>query len=215
MALKAGRVGVNPDFVDNSGRPIIDTSSYYNKTEADAKFATNTALAAKADQSNLTANSKDFVFAYSGGQYGYKAGSTGDFHPFEEAGVTIMGWVKPADLITTGLTYHENVTYVEGGYCIKDDYCYVDITVKNVSGVDISAGNVTIIDNLPEEDGYVIGLPNCFGNIIDIDTIKESHEITSYNINVLSHGSLIMQYGNFNNDRVKHIFGQYKILQED
>ena len=144
MALKAGRVGVNPKYVDSEGKPIgsggssdaytkaqadakfatktelsgkADASDVYTKTASDEKFATKTALEAKADQSNLTANTKDFVFAYSGGQYGYKAGSDGAFNPFEKAGVTIMGWVKPATLVSTDITVTGNKgTVVSGGY---------------------------------------------------------------------------------------------------
>lgn len=41
--------------------------------------------AVKKITSNLTANNKDFVFAYQNGQYGYKAGSTGTFNPFSGA----------------------------------------------------------------------------------------------------------------------------------
>ena len=136
MALKAGRVGVDPKYVDNSGKPIVSgggSVDAYTKAQADAKFATKMELSAKADsssvytktaadekfaeQTDLTANSKNFVFAYSGGQYGYKAGSDGAFNPFEKAGVTCMGWVKPATLVSTGMTITGNKgTVADGGY---------------------------------------------------------------------------------------------------
>lgn len=46
MALKAGRVGVAPDQVDDFGKVKSDATSSYTKQEADAKFETQTAAAA-------------------------------------------------------------------------------------------------------------------------------------------------------------------------
>ena len=46
MALKAGRVGVAPDQVDEFGIVKSDATSGYTKQEADAKFETQTAAAA-------------------------------------------------------------------------------------------------------------------------------------------------------------------------
>lgn len=161
MALKAGRVGVNPESVDNSGRPKVDTSNIYTKTQADTKFATKTELSAKADQSNLTANSKDFVFAYSGGQYGYKAGSDGAFNPFEKAGVTCMGWVKPADLDDTGLVAAEDITIEEGGYCIDGDKVIFDIIFSASAAV---TADIALITGLPEssvQSNVTIPLTRC------------------------------------------------------
>ena len=43
MALKAGRVGVAPDQVDDFGKVKSDATSGYTKQEADAKFETQTA----------------------------------------------------------------------------------------------------------------------------------------------------------------------------
>ena len=135
MALKAGRVGVDPSQVDMAGHIIGggSGSDSYTKAEADAKFATKTETAALATKAQLTANEKEFNFAYNATtqKYGYKAGATGEFHPFEEAGGS-PGWNKPADLITTGLTY-KNLEYVSGGYCIEDGVCYVDICLKSTS----------------------------------------------------------------------------------
>jgi len=42
MSLKAGRVGVAPDQVDNFGKVKSDVTSGYTKQEADAKFETQT-----------------------------------------------------------------------------------------------------------------------------------------------------------------------------
>lgn len=111
MALKAGLVGVNPKGVDKNGMPIGSGGS-------------------GVDEAQLTANGKKFFFAYdeTSEKYGYKLDGAGDFIPFESAG-SGPGWVKPADLITTGLQYYR-CEYVEGGYYIDGKLLYVDIVVK-------------------------------------------------------------------------------------
>ena len=128
MALKAGLVGVNPKGVDKNGMPI---ASGGGSADAYTKAETNTLLNGKVNNSQLTANSKAFYFAYDSesGKYGYKLNGTGDFIPFESAGAGAPGWNTPADPITTGLDYTE-VTYVEGGYVIDDDICVLDIIVN-------------------------------------------------------------------------------------
>lgn len=111
MAIKAGLVGVNPKGVDKNGMPI--SSGGDNVSEA-----------------QLTANGKKFYFAYdsTAEKYGYKLDGTGEFIPFESAGGG-PGWVKPAELITTGLNYY-NCKYVGGGYYVDDKLLYVDIVIK-------------------------------------------------------------------------------------
>lgn len=162
MAIKAGRVGVAPSQVDIAGN-ITGAASGYTKAEADEKFATksdlsgkaNTAdvysktaaddlLALKVPTSQLNANSKDFYFAYdsTSQKYGYKAGSDGDFVPFESAGGP--GWVAPAELVTTGITYGSTFSYVDGGYYFDstNKYVYIDIRVSKSSAGSTSAVNV-------------------------------------------------------------------------
>ena len=132
MALKAGTVGIDPKYVDKNGAPIgsggsVDT---YTKTQIDEK------LDAKANISYLIANNKKFQFAYDSesGKYGYKAGAQGDFHPFEEAGGG-PGWVKPAELVTTGLTPASGITIEEGGYYndTANHIVYVDIVISTTA----------------------------------------------------------------------------------
>lgn len=123
MALKAGRVGVDPSQVDMAGM-VIGGSDTYTKLEIDQL------LGSKVGIGQLEANNKDFYFAYdeTSQKYGYKLDGTGDFHPFEEGGSGGIGWVTPPELITTGLTFNY-FTYVKGGYQVVDDVVYVDITV--------------------------------------------------------------------------------------
>lgn len=200
MALKAGRVGVNPRGIDKEGMPALDTSAYYNKTEADAKFATNTALAEKADQSNLTANSKDFIFAYSGGKYGYKAGSTGDFHPFEEAGVTVYGWVKPANLVRTGLNIASGCTVDDGGYAEIDGQIVIDVTFHCNAQMttpigawpvpDIASGTV----NVPSKEG--------------VDASVVDDYTPTYYMQITTSGNIYTTA--VEADKYYHVFGTYK-----
>lgn len=126
MAIKAGLVGVNPKGVDKNGMPI--SSGGGGSVDAYTKAETNALLAGKVDNSQLTANNKAFHFAYdaTSGKYGYKLNGTGEFIPFESAGGD--GWVTPADLITTGITY-TNLDYVEGGYKIENGICIVDMII--------------------------------------------------------------------------------------
>lgn len=140
MALRAGRVGVSPDIVDNNGfiknmggggEPV----DAYTKAETNALLAekadTSTvtaALALKADQSNLTANSKDFIFAYSNGQYGYKAGATGAFTPFSRP-----GWNKPGLLSELFNFSNENLVRVSGGWYVENEMIYIDIIYQRVA----------------------------------------------------------------------------------
>ena len=117
MALKAGRVGVAPSQVDMAGN-VLPSGDSYTKAQADAKFAT---------KESLTANDKEFTFAYdpTSQKYGYKAGTTGEFHPFEEAGI---GWVPPEGPYSiAGITLESGWEITEGGYVIKGDRLYLDM----------------------------------------------------------------------------------------
>lgn len=158
MALKAGRVGVAPSQVDAAGNIIGggSGSDSYTKAESDAKFATI---------ASLTANEKEFIFSYdaTSEKYGYKAGATGEFHPFEEAGGN-PGWNKPANLTAEGLTY-SRCSYVSGGYAIVDGVLYVDIIVTRTST------NAAVIQNLPAFtfSGSLYGLFHTMEDASDTD----------------------------------------------
>ena len=129
MALKAGLVGVNPNGVDKNGMP--KTGDVYTKSESDAKYATITQVNACVPKTQLTANSKDFVFAYdsTSEKYGYKAGADGEFVPFDSGAAGGVGWVAPEELITTDLDT-TRLDIVKGGYAEIDGDVYVDIIVK-------------------------------------------------------------------------------------
>lgn len=148
MAMKAGTVGLDPKYVDKNGAPITEGVDAYTKAQVDEK------LAAKANISYLTANNKKFQFAYDSesGKYGYKAGATDDFHPFEEAGSE--GLILN-DLITTGITLGSaDLEIVEGGYEEIDGVTYIDLTIKNNSESNVNAS----IDGLPHLSDYVYGM---------------------------------------------------------
>lgn len=133
MALKAGRVGVDPSQVDMAGKIVGggSGSDSYTKAEADAKFATKTETATLATKASLTANGKEFTFAYDEAtqQYGFKLDGTGEFIPFDEGGSAI-GWVEPPELIRTGLNPQSGITIISGGYQVLNSVCYVDIIIQ-------------------------------------------------------------------------------------
>ena len=144
MALRAGRVGVSPEIVDNNG--FIKNMGGGEPVDAYTK----------ADQSNLTANSKDFVFAYSNGQYGYKAGATGAFTPFSRP-----GWNKPGLLSNLFGFSNAYLEAVSGGWYVENSMVYIDIIYQRVetgssqiTGLPRAAHNhsalVFRLDTLPE-----------------------------------------------------------------
>lgn len=154
MALAAGRVGVAPDQVDNNGHIIGGGGG--GSVDAYTKSETNALLAEKADQSDLTANSKNFVFAYSNGQYGYKAGSTGAFTPFNHP-----GWNKPGQLSNLFGFSNEYLEAVSGGWYVENGMVYIDIIYQRVAtgssqitGLPRAAHNHTALvfrlDTMPE-----------------------------------------------------------------
>lgn len=124
MALKAGRVGVHPSQVDNSGMIINggETVDAYTKTEADKRFVS---------QSHLRANNKNFFFAYDSetGKYGYKLNSDGEFNPFSE-GVTTG--IHVANPVTELIILSNKMEIVSGGYEYLDtDYTsYLNVTLR-------------------------------------------------------------------------------------
>lgn len=142
MAIKAGLVGVNPKGVDKNGMPI---GSGGGSADAYTKAETDTLLNGKVSNSQLTANSKNFFFAYdeTSQKYGYKLDGTGDFIPFE----TAAPGLNLPDKVTTGLIFPGNLKFEEGGYQIIDGICYFDIMLKNTGGT-VSSG--TIIQNAPK-----------------------------------------------------------------
>ena len=128
MAIKAGLVGVNPKGVDKNGMPISSGGANVEAEIQQINLDIAQLQASKVGIGQLTANNKAFNFAYDSTteKYGYKLDGTGEFIPFESAGGD--GWVTPADLITTGITY-TNLDYVEGGYKIENGICILDIIV--------------------------------------------------------------------------------------
>lgn len=199
MALKAGTVGLDPKYVDKDGKPIsdVDLSNYYTKTETDGK------LDNKANLSYITANNKKFQFAYDSesGKYGYKAGAQDDFHPFESAGG--IGWVKPATLITTGLT-PSNAEDITGGYYVDEstNFVYIDLTCK-------ITGSNAYITGLPKKTntGAYMSMVNQGTTAADV---KDSYISisTSANVDILSDYTKV-NFGNQASGKYVHVWGMY------
>lgn len=141
MALKAGRVGVAPDQIDISGQ-IKTPSTSYTKTEVNALLAEKADaedLDDKVDVADLTANGKQFLFAYdeTTEKYGYKAGASDEFHPFEGAA---GNGIVLSDPIMTGITPRDSsIEDVSGGYMLIDNIYYLHIKAK--LKIDASGGH--------------------------------------------------------------------------
>lgn len=203
MALKAGTVGIDPKYVDNNGKPVsdVDLSNYYTKSETDGK------LDLKANKSYLTANNKIFNFAYDAesGKYGYKAGAQDDFHPFESAGGP--GWVAPASLINTGITYpNSRAEYVSGGYYVDTDtnICYVDMIVKVIS---TSAVSIKMPEALIAV-GITTMSERWSATAEDAASYIDNRGNASKNIN----GVQITLGTHSDTDTYSHVWGAYQIL---
>lgn len=199
MALKSGRVGVNPKAVDRYGMPR--PGDVYTKTESDAKYATKTQVNACVPKTQLTANSKDFIFAYdeTTEKYGYKAGATGDFVPFNSGGGG-AGWVKPSDLITTGLT-PTACTIEDGGYIEDSGEVIFDLLLHYTGSVNLK------ISGLPAATAtrYFLYIQGDSAN--DVENV---HEFTSGNSSYInSSGDLIISSSYISTGKYIHIFGQY------
>ena len=200
MALKAGTVGIDPKYVDKNGKPVsdVDLSNYYTKSETDGK------LDLKANQSYLTANNKKFQFAYDpeSGKYGYKAGAQDDFHPFESAGG--IGWVKPATLITTGLT-PSNADEITGGYYVDEstNFVYIDLTCK------ITGSNAYII-GLPKKTAATayMSMANQGATAADV---KDSYICTSTSayVDILGDNTKV-NFGNQATGKYVHVWGMFE-----
>lgn len=200
MALAAGRVGVNPDQVDSNGR----IKNAGGPVDAYTKSETDTLLEAKANQSDLKANGKKFVFAYSGGQYGYKAGTNGTFHPF-----SVPGWNRPGPLAEGSVEnlLISGITGYLGGCYYYPDIIYFDLaTVKEIT--DPSSGellNIVFESNKPQ-----IGTPFLY-SIINHDNADEY--IANGVATVDSNYELTINYDpndwTPHNNMYIHIWGQY------
>lgn len=147
MALQAGRTGVRKNQVDFLGRVKGGGSAdTYTKTQIDTK------LSAKQDAEKIGG----LEFRDNEGQAQYKT-PTGEWTNFSSGGDAPIGWNVPAELLThDGLTFHQNMSNVEGGYYIKDNICFVNITF-NINRTTIS-NNATLVTGLPHPTATTEGI---------------------------------------------------------
>ena len=184
MAIKAGLVGVNPKGVDHNGMRIASGGS-------------------GVDEAQLTANGKKFFFAYdeTSEKYGYKLDGAGDFIPFELAG-SGLGWVKPADLVTTGLTPASGITIEEGGYYDDTDnhIVYVDMVFST------TASSSTPISGFPHPPKVTYGsyLMRCQSTTVEI--AKDNYNANYYE--KIDYSGNMAESVTAN--AVYHVYGQYE-----
>lgn len=160
MALKAGTVGVNPDYVDKNDAPIA--SSF------------------KAGDKKLT-----FTYDQENDKIGYKD-EEGTFYPFDGAGGA--GWVRPANLTTEG-TVANACTIVSGGYAKIDGMLYVDMLVLT-NDTTSSSRSVLILNTttgyIPYMARNTTNSLEAFNDYQINATSNTSNEGTAYQINITS-----------------------------
>lgn len=202
MAIKAGLVGVNPKGVDKNGMPIGSGGANVEAEIQQINLDIAQLQASKVGIGQLTANNKAFNFAYDSTteKYGYKLDGTGDFIPFESAGGG-SGWVAPADLITTGITY-TRCSHVSGGYVVIDDMVYVDIIIQRTSTSAASIAGLPLCKNV---GAYILVAKDITSDKYDV---YEGNAALSTGI---TSDHTVIAMGNGTADGVYHVWGQYLI----
>lgn len=134
MALKAGRVGVNKNQVDEFGNITGGAvpENVYTKTQCDNKFET------KAHIGGLQFRDND-------GTAQYKL-PNGDWVNFSSGGSGI-GFNIPSEMLLSATPGRASCTIIDGGFAVVDGVIYVDVTFKDTS----SGPTGSLIQcNLPE-----------------------------------------------------------------
>ena len=203
MAIKAGLVGVNPKGVDKNGMPIGSGGANVEAEIQQINLDIAQLQASKVGIGQLTANNKAFHFAYdsTSEKYGYKLDGTGDFIPFEQAGGG-PGWVKPAELVTTGLTPASGVTIEEGGYYndTTNHIAYIDVVFSTTSS---ASAPITGFPHPPKVT-YGTYLVRCEGATVEI---AKNNYSGSYYTTIDYSGNMATSV---NANSIYHIYGQYE-----
>lgn len=175
MALKAGRVGVAKDQVDEFGNIIGSTpENVYTKTQCDNKFETKTHANNTYQQKNievplellggsqLTVEASlhaiedtfgDLQFRDNEGTPQVKT-PNGEWTNFNSGGGGDLGFNIPDNLLTTtGIVCYQNAEYVDGGYYIDElnGLAYIDVQIKikqdSGTGVAIQYGSPVYVQD--------------------------------------------------------------------
>lgn len=155
MALKAGRVGVAKDQVDEFGNIIGGSTpeNVYTKTQCDNKFETKTHASNTYQQKNievplellggsqLTVEASlhaiedtfgDLQFRDNDGTPQVKT-PNGDWTNFNSGGGGGIGFNIPSELLMSATPGRASCTIISGGYAVVDGVLYIDITFKDTS----------------------------------------------------------------------------------
>lgn len=169
MALKAGRVGVAKDQVDEFGKITGGSTpeNVYTKTQCDNKFETKTHASNTYQQKNievplellggsqLTVEASlhaiedtfgDLQFRDNDGTPQVKT-PNGDWTNFNSGGGGGIGFNIPSELLMVATPGRPSCTIISGGFAVVDDVIYVDIVFTDTSN---SQTGSLIQCNLPE-----------------------------------------------------------------
>ena len=144
MALKAGRVGVAKDQVDEFGNIIGGSTpeNVYTKTQCDNKFETKT-------HASNTYETKENIgglkFRDNDGTAQYQL-PNGEWTNFNSGGSGI-GFNIPSELLRLDAIPRSTLTILSGGYAVVDNLLYVDMVISDTSGT--TSGELVTIP-LPE-----------------------------------------------------------------
>lgn len=145
MAIKAGRVGVAPDQVDDFGKVKSNATTGYTKQEADAKFETQSHAASTYETKADAANLQPITLAVPVEMLSGSALTT------EEAfsGISeLTEALTPDSYDVTGLTFN-NCTHVAGGYKKIGSFVVVNIRVSSNDTNDIAINGFPVYSNMP------------------------------------------------------------------
>lgn len=147
MALKAGRVGVAKDQVDEFGKIIggATPANVYTKTQCDNKFETK-------------AHIGGLQFRDNSGTAQYKL-PNGDWVNFSSGGGGI-GFNIPEDLLQTDARTNNETVIDSGGYAVVDGVLYVDFVFHNTnSQAGMGMISITLDEIVTNPDTYALYTP--------------------------------------------------------
>ena len=172
MALKAGRVGVAKDQVDEFGKITGGSTpeNVYTKTQCDNKFETKTHANNTYQQMNLevplellggtqlTVETSLHAIEETFGTLRFRNNEgtpqvktpSGEWTNFNNGGGGGIGFNIPSDLLRTDAIPRSSATILSGGYAIVDDVLYVDLVYT-----DTASTQSTSIIQIPLPDGVI------------------------------------------------------------
>lgn len=192
MALKAGRVGVAKDQVDEFGKIIGGETpeNVYTKTQCDNKFETK-------------AHIGGLQFRDNSGTAQYKL-PNGEWVNFSSGGGDTLGFNIPdAKKITTGIEVPSNVNMVDGCYCIENNVLYVDMHISMYSTT--GSAMIKLLNALPAGVNmrHTLGILCTDISVMGVESVTVSQSSRDITVNIGN---------NHWANEVVHVFGTAQLV---